>query len=110
MALTDIKSQLPDFITSALYLNAEEGEQTGEESAVTEYSSIGPSSNEETVFYQFGGGAHHFRVLKQASPDIVLTHQSKMVAFYLKLDSTNEITPIPRELKDFFLLDANMKV
>lgn len=111
MSLTDIKSLVPDFLTADLYLDAdgEEG-QTNEEKSVTEYSSFGPSSNEETVFYDFGGGAHHFRVLKQVSPDILLVHQSKMVGFYLKLDSTDQIEVIPRELKDYLLLDVNMKV
>ena len=110
MALTDFKSLVPDFLSPTLYLGAEEGSQTGEESTLTEYSSIGPSSNEETTFYEFGGGAHHFRILKQVSPDILLVHQSKMVGFHAKLDSTEVIEVIPRELKDFLLLDVNMKV
>jgi len=110
VTLKDIKSRVPDFASSTSYLDADDGEQTDEETKLTEYSIFGPSSNEKTLFYGFDDAGHHFRVLKQASPDILLVHQSKLVGFYLKLQSRDEIDPISRELKNFFLLDVNMKV
>ena len=110
MTLTNIKSRIPDFLSSDLYLNPDESEQTNEENSLTQYSSIGPGDNEDTVFYEYGQGGHHFRFLKQVSPDILLVHQSKLVGFYLKLGSTDKIDVISRDLKDIFLLDVNMKV
>ncbi len=110
MSLSNIKSRLPDFLTSDLYLDPDDTSQTGDENNLTEYSSIGPNNNEDTVVYEYSQGAHHFRFLKQVSPDILLVHQSKLVGFYLKLGSTDEIDVISRDLKDILLLDVNMKV
>lgn len=50
----------------------------------------------------FGGATHHV-YLAEPTVDLVLTHQAKMVAFYLKtgsIISNIPLEPVPRSVKD----------
>lgn len=50
----------------------------------------------------FGGAAHHVH-LAEPTVDMVLSHQTKMVAFFLKTGSiigNIPLAPVPRSVKD----------
>ena len=68
-------------------------------------TTLGNSQNETVVTYKTRAGAHHIRALNQVNPDILLIHQSKMVAFNIKTKSTDELEPVPRRVKAIFLVD-----
>ena len=68
-------------------------------------STLGPTDNEQVVDYTSGDGAHKIILLDKMSPDILLTHQSKMAAFYRIVDPATSIDPVPRDVKKVILKD-----
>ena len=74
-----------------------------------EYSTIGPGLNEVSTTYRHGAGAHTIRFVNFPSPDILLVHQTKMVGFYLACSSLEQISPIPRDVKDHLLKDVRTR-
>ena len=66
---------------------------------------VGGEKNERSVTYHSGGAVHHLRFFNQVNPDVLLAHQSRMVGFYLKLRSKDELSVIDRSVKTLVLRD-----
>lgn len=84
--------------------------QTHEGTGLAEYTSIGPYRNEVTTTYEYGGAAHHIRLLAHVSPDILLVHQSKVAGFYLVTSANLGVDPINRGIKDMLLKESGMRI
>lgn len=64
----------------------------------------GPSTNETSFAYSYGGVTHNIITLARVSPDVLLVHQAKMTGFYIKVgESPEDVTPVPRDAKDLLL-------
>ena len=70
------------------------------------YITLGPTENEVSTDYITRDGAHVITYANKVSPDMVIVHQSKMAAFYKKLDSLDTVEPTPRSIKDLVLKDT----
>tara|TARA_B100000886_G_scaffold319036_1_gene259499 strand:- start:407 stop:745 length:339 start_codon:yes stop_codon:yes gene_type:complete len=81
----------------------------GEDSGAFEYSTLGPGRNEGIKNYSFGQTTHAISFVDFVSPDIFLVHQSKMIGFYVKTNSSDRLKPVDRQVKDLILRDANFR-
>ncbi len=61
--------------------------------------------NERSVTYGSSGAVHHIRFFNQVNPEVLLVHQSRMVGFHLRLQSSDTLEPISREVKSLLLRD-----
>ena len=76
----------------------------------TDYMTFGPTLNEVSTDYQVRDGAHTIIFANKVSPDMLLVHQSKLVGFYVKLDSSDTVDPTPRAVKDLILRDTSITI
>jgi hypothetical protein len=81
-----------------------EGTAYAEPSGQTATTTKGDFANEETSVVVFGtSGGHVVRALERINVDILLVHQSKVVAFNIITRSGKKLNPIGRSIKNLLL-------